>query len=136
VLALGIVSHHGQSVAAPPFTGHGTGSFTSANFDFLASGIASRLGLFTHYGALVLTPTSDPLVFIVSGTTTYEAANGDKLYAVLDGPLNVATGVATGTDTWIGGTGRFEGASGGAEVTAVLAPDGSFTFDWTGNLVF
>ena len=50
------------------------------------------MGAFTHYGALVLTPTADPAVFTISGHTTYVAANGDKLFASLEGTLNLATG--------------------------------------------
>jgi hypothetical protein len=67
-----------------------------------------------------------------AGGTSLESANGDKLYAVLDGALNVQTGVARGTDTWDGGTGRFADASGRAFVTVHLAPDGALTFKLAG----
>jgi hypothetical protein len=131
----------GQSAApSRPFTGHGSGRFTDANGGFVASGIATHLGAFTHYGTLILTPTADPTddpaLFTVSGRTTYVAANGDELYAIIDATLNVLTGVAVGTDTWDGGTGRFSDASGTVDITAQLSPDGSFTFNFTGNIAF
>jgi hypothetical protein len=117
-------------------TGTGAGSFTSPSFDFVASGIATHLGAFSHYGAIVLTPTADPSIFLISGTTTYRAANGDLLYANLSGTLNVATGAGTGTDTWIGGTGRFANASGTVDLTAQLLLDGSFVFSLDGDINF
>ncbi|MCI0376501.1 MAG: hypothetical protein L0215_02725 [Gemmataceae bacterium] len=77
---------HGQAnqVHSRPMNAHGSGQFTDAVGGFFATGIATHLGAFTHYGTLILTPTDDPVIFRISGTTTYEAANGDKLYAVLD----------------------------------------------------
>jgi hypothetical protein len=125
-----------SSTPSRPLKGHGSGSFTDANGGFFAQGTATHLGNFTHYGALVRTPTDNPAVFLISGRTTYEAANGDKLYAVLSGTLNVQTGVATGTDTWHGGTGRFAGARGSVSLTAQLLPDGSFTFTLDGSIRF
>jgi hypothetical protein len=94
----------------------------------------SHLGHFTHHGTLILTPTDDPAVFTVTGRTTFEAANGDLLYADLAGTLNVVTGVATGTDTWVGGTGRFAEASGSADLQAQLFPDGTLTFSLKGDI--
>jgi ELWxxDGT repeat protein len=117
-----------------PFTGHGSGGFTDASGDFFATGIASHLGAFTHYGTLVFTPTDDPFVFAVTGRTVYQAANGDVLYAVTDGTLNVLTGVVTGTDTWDGGTGRFADASGVVDLSGQLLPDGLVTFSLLGSI--
>jgi hypothetical protein len=119
-----------------PFRGHGSGGFTDASGGFFATGIATHLGAFTHYGMLVLTPTADPLVFAVSGRTVYQAANGDLLYAVTDATLNVLTGVVTGTDTWDGGAGRFADASGVVDLSAQLLPDGSVTFSLLGSIAF
>jgi hypothetical protein len=130
----------GQSngFAAPsrPFSAHGSGAFTNAAGGFLATGTATHLGAFTHYGTLVLTQTNDPTIFTISVRVTYEAANGDKLFADLYATLNAQTGAANGTDTWAGGTGRFAQASGTANVTAQLFPDGSFTFDIKGNIKY
>jgi polyvinyl alcohol dehydrogenase (cytochrome) len=141
VVALGIDdgrggSHGPQAAASRPFAGHGSGSFTDAVGGFFATGIATHLGAFTHFGTLVLTPTDDPAVFKLSGRTTYVAANGDQLYAILDGTLNVVTGVGSGTDTWDGGTGRFADARGTADLTAQLFPDGSFTFSLAGIIIY
>jgi polyvinyl alcohol dehydrogenase (cytochrome) len=137
IVAVGLSDARGNSTrAARPMTGTGAGSFTSPSFDFVASGIATHLGAFSHYGAIVLTPTADPSIFLISGTTTYRAANGDLLYANLSGTLNVATGAGTGTDTWIGGTGRFANASGTVDLTAQLLLDGSFVFSLDGDINF
>ena len=47
-----------------------------------------------------------------AGTCVYQDANGDQLWARFEG-TNEGNGASTlGTGTWIGGTGRFEGASG------------------------
>jgi hypothetical protein len=119
-----------------PFRGHGSGGFTDASGDFFATGTATHLGDFTHYGSLVLTPTDDPSVLAVSGRTVYQAANGDLLYAVTDATLNALTGVVTGTDTWDGGTGRFADASGVVELSGQLLPDGSVTFSLLGGIAY
>jgi len=123
-----------NTAAAPTrhFQGIGAGSFVNGSLDFLARGVATHLGNFTHSGTLQLTPTTVPFVFAVSGTSEYTAANGDKLYAILSGTLNVLTGAVSGTDTWDGGTGRFADASGVADLSAQLSPDGSFLFSLVG----
>ncbi len=124
---------------ARPFLGHGTGGFTDAAGSFFATGTATYLGAFTHYGTLVLVPTpdpnDDPALYSVTGLhTVYEAANHDQLYANFDGTLNVLTGVGSGTDTWVGGTGRFAHASGSEYVEFQLLPDGSVTFTLVGEI--
>jgi polyvinyl alcohol dehydrogenase (cytochrome) len=136
IIALGLPDGHGRGQDGVPFDGVGAGQFVDANGGFLAQGVATHLGAFSHYGALVLTPTDDPAVFTISGTTTYEAANGDRLYASLSGTLNVQTGVGSGTDTWVGGTGRFADARGSAILTAQLNPDGTFTFTLDGVILY
>lgn len=59
------------------------------------------------------------------GCLTLTALNGDTLTAIYDltaGPTNANLfRDATGTLTFTGGTGRFEGASGSADVTAVFS---------------
>lgn len=134
--AHGIETAIGAPAPSRPFTGHGSGQFVNAEGGFTATGIATHLGAFTHEGTLLLAPTDDPLVFTISGDVVYEAANGDLLYARIEGMLNVQTGVASGTDTWLGGTGRFEDATGSASITAQLLPDGSFTFELDGGIRF
>jgi polyvinyl alcohol dehydrogenase (cytochrome) len=138
-VGLGNAPGHSASLASPttisvPFTGHGSGSFTDANGDFLAAGVATHLGAFTHTGTLLLTPTGDPLILTISGRPAYIAANGDTLYAISSGTLNLQTGVALGTDTWDGGTGRFADASGVVDISAQLLPGGSFVFTLSGDI--
>ena len=127
-----------NTAAAPtrPFQGSGAGSFVNGSLDFLARGVATHLGNFTHSGTLQLTPTADPSVFAISDRSEYTAANGDKLYAVLSATLDVLTGAVSGTDTWDGGTGRFADASGVVDISAQLLPDGSVTFSVVGNIAF
>lgn len=81
-----------------------------------ASGTATHLGLWTQVGTLNFTPdANDPNLILASGTATFTAANGDKLEVLAeDGVLNVSTGIATGVFRFVGGTGRFEQASGSA----------------------
>jgi polyvinyl alcohol dehydrogenase (cytochrome) len=122
--------------ASRPFQGSGSGSFVNAEGGFLAQGIATHLGFFTHSGTLLLTPTDNPSVFSISGRTVYIAANGDRLYAIISGTLNVQTGVGSGTDTWDGGTGRFADATGSVAISAQLSPDGSFVFTLVGNISY
>jgi hypothetical protein len=119
-----------------PFKGYGSGGFTDASGGFFATGIATHLGAFTHYGTLALTPTDNPFVIAISGRTVYQAANGDLLYADTSATLNVLTGVGTGTDTWAGGTGRFANASGVVDFSAQLLPDGSVSFSLLGNIAY
>jgi polyvinyl alcohol dehydrogenase (cytochrome) len=138
IVALGLPGHgheqgHDDGV---PFVGRGSGQFVDANGGFVAHGVATHLGAFTHFGTLAFAPTDDPAVFTISGTTVYEAANGDRLYASLTGTLNVQTGVGSGTDTWVGGTGRFADAHGTADLTAEVFPNGSFVFMLDGFIAF
>jgi polyvinyl alcohol dehydrogenase (cytochrome) len=142
IVALGLPDRNGHDKPgkdegkARPISARGSGSFTDEEGGFFATGVASHLGAFKHYGTLLLAPTDDPAVFSISGTSVYEAANGDELHASLSGTLNVATGVATGTDTWIGGTGRFADAIGTANLHAQLLEGGSFEFDFSGFIDF
>lgn len=71
----------------------------------------------------------------LTNTATYTAANGDLLYSTnfadfTSSPPNVAF---VGTETYVGGTGRFIGASGTSAVvgSAVVGPDGSGTGEFT-----
>lgn len=103
--------------AARPLTGEGTGTLTlnlatgAAGSDF--SGHLSPMGAETGYDNLTFTPTG-PSTFSYTGTRTFVAANGDKLFSAVSGKgtLTRSTGKSTETDTITGGTGRFAGASG------------------------
>jgi hypothetical protein len=80
----------------------------------------------SNFGPLTfsLLKTVDPATGAAHGCLQLTAANGDTLEAVYDlkiGPANdhqFAPG--DGTLTFTGGTGRFQGASGGAAVAAVF----------------
>ena len=100
-----------------PLTGTGTGTMTlnlttgAATADF--AGRLSPLGADTGYDNLTFTLTG-PSAFTYTGTRTFVAANGDKVFSAITGKgtFTRATGHSTETDTITGGTGRFTGASG------------------------
>lgn len=81
-----------------------------------ASGTATQLGKWNQVGTLSFTPNPDnPTLISSSGDSTFTAANGDELQALIkDSELNTTTGIATGTFEFRGGTGRFEEAQGSA----------------------
>jgi hypothetical protein len=116
-----------------PHTLSGTGHFTSPT-DFVSEGIATHLGTFDETGSAVLTPTDDPAVLQVDGSSTLTAANGDQVREVISGRLNVLTGAATGTITYVGGTGRFANASGTVALSLQFLPDGSFKYSGEGTI--
>ena len=100
-----------------PLTGTGTGTLTlnlitrAATADF--TGHLSPLGAETGYDDLTFTLTG-PSTFTYTGTRTFVAANGDKLFSNITGKgtLTRTTAMSTETDTITSGTGRFAGASG------------------------
>ena len=85
-------------------TGAATSGFT---------GHLSPLGADTGYDNLAFTLTG-PSTFTYTGTRTFVAANGDKLFSAITGKGTFTSTAAhsTETDTITGGTGRFAGASG------------------------
>jgi hypothetical protein len=90
------------------------------------TGEATHLGLFTGTETVVLDLTDGTF----AGTRVFVAANGDRLYADVEGGFTSAT-TAEGTLTFTGGTGRFQDATGEADFEAV-SPDGvhlALTFD-------
>src|SRR5262249_23640141 len=136
---LGDAHDHGQAVSRT-FTGQGTGAFTDAVGGFSATGTATHLGAFTHFGTLVIAPTADPhddpALFTLTRNSVHAAASGDGLYAALNGTLTLPPGVASGPAQWVGAAGRFPGASGSASLSAQLGPGGSFVFTLSGDIVF
>ena len=105
---------HGTS---RPLTGTGTGTMTlnlltgAATADF--SGHLSSLGAETGTDDLTFAPTSAS-TFTYTGTRTFVAADGDKLFSAVtgSGTFTRTTARSTETDIITGGTGRFAGASG------------------------
>ena len=128
-----------------PFTGSATGL---ANFvpdpscpvGFRSvtetSGTASHLGLVSfssnHCFAL---PN-----LITQGQGTLVAANGDELYLTYSGTCTPPDFATCNTDTVVvGGTGRFENATGEFQVTAVVtntAPPRPIAMTWEGTLSY
>ncbi len=102
---------------ARPFTGMGTGTTTlnlatgAVTAEFTVHG--SPLGAGTGSEDLTVTPTG-PGTFTYTGTRTFLAANGDKVFSAITGrgTFTRTTAHSTETDTITGGTGRFAGASG------------------------
>jgi hypothetical protein len=94
-----------------------------------------------------LTASSEQLVVInpadgsstITNTTTYTAPNGDQIFATFvgtgDPPDATGTICFEGTETYAGGTGRFTGATGSADISgcASLATQTGF-FDARGTI--
>jgi hypothetical protein len=121
------------AAAARPFASRGTAHFVNAN-DFVGAGSATHLGRYQEQGTAEFTPTDDPTVFDVDAVSTYTAANGDQLHAVISGSLDGLTGRISATVTYTGGTGRFANARGTANLEAQLLPDGSVDAEVEGTI--
>ena len=85
------------------------------------AGTATHLGQWTVIGNPKYTPDSNGVIHS-SGEATLTAANGDKLNFTIDGILDPIAGVDQGVFYIVGGTGRFEGASGSANFVVTLNP--------------
>src|SRR5262245_43780663 len=72
----------------------GTGQFTSAT-DFASDGFATHLGRFKELGSVQFSATGDPTVLQINGWAIHTAANGDQVYELISGQLNLATGAGT-----------------------------------------
>ena len=117
------------------YISRGTAQFINAN-DFVGSGFATHLGRYTEAGTAQFSPTADPTILQVNATSTYTAANGDQLYAVINGQLNGVTGAITATVTYAGGTGRFANAIGSSTLTGQLLPGGAVQVTTEGAINF
>jgi hypothetical protein len=93
-----------------------------------ATGEATHLGQFTGIEEVVLNLADGTF----AGTRVFVAANGDRLYADVEGAFTSAT-TAEGTFTFTGGTGRFRDASGEADFEVVTSDgiDLALTFEGT-----
>ena len=115
---------NGKGVAT--FITDGSGNPIGANVT--SSSTATHLGLCTTVGVVNYTPANDPEHpgrLLSSGTGTITAANGDTLLVEFTGVLDPpAPGSATAIDKpvfrFVGGTGRFAGASGTAPAVVVV----------------
>ena len=104
-------SASGRGVAA--FVFDGAGNVIGA--DVAGAGHATHLGNFTNSGRILFgaPDQNNPTIIPTSGDGILTAANGDKLYIVVeDGVTDVTTGIGTGKFRFNGGTGRFVNATG------------------------
>jgi len=108
-----------------PFKGRGEGTVTNAVPDpggvvltVLVNGNSTSLGRFSREETVLFDPNTGSL----TGLVVFTAANGDELFATVEGGF-ISASTATGTYTFTGGTGRFANATGSAEFV-VSSPDG------------
>ena len=97
----------------------GSGHLIGANPT--GSGTATHLGQWTVSGTVHYTPDNDGVLHS-SGDATLTAANGDKLQCQVDGILDPVAAVDQGVFRFVGGTGRFEGATGTINFVVTINP--------------
>ena len=98
------------------------------------SGTATHLGQWTVGGSVKYTPDNNG-VLRSSGEATLTAANGDKLQFQIDGILDPVAGVDQGVFRFVGGTGRFDGASGEVNFVVSINPvTGGFQLTAVGKI--
>lgn len=120
---------NGAGVA--PFILDEAGNIIGANAT--GSGTGTHVGSWTVSGTVTFTP--DNGVLRSRAEVSIIAANGDKLDVVLEGELNTATGTDQGVMSIVGGTGRFENASGSANFVVTLNPvTGGFNLTAVGRI--
>jgi hypothetical protein len=122
--------------AERPFalSGSGTSTFITdaagnvIGANITASGTATHLGLWTAAGTVQFTPDpNNPGRLLSSAAIAFIAANGDRLQVMLNGNLDPAAGADMGVLRFVGGTGRFAGASGlGQFVVELNTSTGAF----------
>jgi hypothetical protein len=119
----------------------GNGNLVAA--DVTSTSNATHLGLCTIVGRVNYTPANDPEHpgrLLSNGASIITAANGDTLKIEFNGVLDPPTdGSPTGIDKphfrFVGGTGRFAGASGAADAVVVVnLPTGAFEITMVGNI--
>ena len=97
------------------------------------SGTATHLGQWTVSGTVKY--TADNGVLRSSGEATLISANGDKLLLQIDGILDPIAAVDQGVFHIVGGTGRFEGASGDSNFVVTINPlTGGFELTVVGKI--
>jgi hypothetical protein len=121
------------AAAVRPHSSDGTAQFASPT-DFVGMGHATHLGRYSESGSVLFSPTSDPAVLHVDGSIVYTASNGDELHAIVTGELNGLTGVITATLRYVGGTGRFEDATGAASLAGLAGPTGAISVSVRGTI--
>jgi hypothetical protein len=98
------------------------------------SGTATHLGQWTVSGGVRYTPDAEGVLHS-SGEATLTAANGDKVYFVIDGILNPVTAIDQGVFRFAGGTGQFENATGEINFVVAINPlTGGFELTAVGKI--
>ncbi len=98
------------------------------------SGTATHLGRWTVTGNPQYTPDSNGVLHS-SGQATITAADGDKLFVQIEGILDPGSGTDQGQFYFLGGTGRFVGASGSANFVVSINPlTGGFELTVVGKI--
>ena len=98
------------------------------------SGTATHLGQWTVTGNVKYTPDANGVLHS-SGDATITAANGDKVQIQIEGVLDPVAGMDQGLFHIVGGTGRFEGATGDANFVVQLNPlTGGFDLTVVGKI--
>ena len=98
------------------------------------SGTATHLGQWTVSGNVKYTPDANG-VLRSSGEATLTASNGDKLLFQIDGILDPVAAIDQGVFRFVGGTGRFEGASGESKFVVSINPiTGGFDLTVVGTI--
>jgi len=130
------------SAAERPFALSGTGVATlivnEAGMPIGAiptgSGTATHLGQWTVTGNVKYTPDANGVLHS-SGDATITASNGDKVQIQIEGILDPVAGMDQGLFHIVGGTGRFEGATGDANFVVQLNPlTGGFDLTVVGKI--
>ena len=130
---------NGKGVAS--FIVDGAGNVTGANVTSTSN--ATHLGLCTTVGTVNYVPANDPEHpgrLLSSGSGTITAANGDTLLIEFSGVLDPPPpGSPIGIDKplfrFVGGTGRFAGASGSADAVVVVnLATGAFEITMVGDI--
>jgi len=125
-LLLGTIS---VSAVERPFALNGTGVATLIVSESgipvgavpTGSGTATHLGQWTVAGNVKYTPDENGVLHS-SGEATLTAANGDKLKIEIEGILDTTAFMDQGVFHIVGGTGRFEGATGDANFVVSINP--------------
>lgn len=98
------------------------------------SGTATHLGQWTVTGNVKYTPDANGVLHS-SGDATITAANGDKVQIQIEGILDPVVVMDQGIFHIVGGTGRFEGATGDANFVVQLNPlTGGFDLTVVGKI--
>ena len=98
------------------------------------SGTATHLGQWTVTGNVKYTPDQNGVLHS-SGDAKITASNGDKVQIQIEGILDPVAGMDQGLFHIVGGTGRFEGATGDANFVVQLNPlTGGFDLTVVGKI--